>query len=187
MKQLCNAPVPVDNRDHLHQLYCRVRARSEALAAPLSPEGQAVASPTKWHLAHTSWFFETFLLLPHLADYVAFAPSFGYLFNSYYEAVGPRQPRPERGLITRPSVRDVLGYRVYVDAGMERLLRSISPDLAPLIELGLAHGEQHQELILMDVLHPFSRSPLSPAYRPGPARTYPPAAPLKWCRVEGGI
>ncbi|MVT01337.1 L-histidine N(alpha)-methyltransferase [Enterobacter sp. 10-1] len=192
MRQLCNAPVPVDNGDHFYQLYCRVRARSEALAAPLSPEDQVVqsmpdASPTKWHLGHTSWFFETFLLLPHLADYVAFDPSFGYLFNSYYEAVGPRQPRPERGLITRPSARDVLGYRAYVDAGMARLLRSISPALAPLIELGLAHEEQHQELILMDVLHLFSRSPLTPAYRPGPARTYPPAAPLKWCRVEGGI
>ncbi|EOE4546492.1 ergothioneine biosynthesis protein EgtB [Klebsiella pneumoniae] len=192
MRQLCNVPVPVDNGDHLYQLYCRVRARSEALAAPLSPEDQVVqsmpdASPTKWHLGHTSWFFETFLLLPHLADYVAFDPSFGYLFNSYYEAVGPRQPRPERGLITRPSARDVLDYRAYVDAGMARLLRSISPTLVPLIELGLAHEEQHQELILMDVLHLFSRSPLSPAYRPGPARAYPPADSLKWRRVEGGI
>ena len=174
------------------RLYHRVRANSEALAAVLSPEDQVAqsmpdASPTKWHLAHTTWFFETFLLASHLPGYVAFDPSFGYLFNSYYETVGPRQPRPERGLITRPSAGEVLAYRAHVDAGMDRLLNELPPALAPLLELGLAHEEQHQELILMDILHLFSRSPLSPAYRPGPSRTYPPVSPMAWSRLRGGI
>ncbi len=192
MKLFCNAYIPADNSTYLHRLYRKVRTKSEALAVSLSPEDQAAqsmpdASPTKWHLAHTSWFFETFLLLPHQADYSAFDPAFSYLFNSYYEAVGSRQPRHERGLITRPSARDVLDYRAHVDAGMARLLCTLPPALVPLIELGLAHEEQHQELILMDILHLFSRSPLAPAYHSGPARMYPPAVPMTWCRMVGGI
>lgn len=172
--------------------YHSVRANSEALAAPLSPEDQVVqsmpdASPTKWHLAHTTWFFETFLLMPHLPDYRAFDPAFSYLFNSYYEAVGPRQPRPQRGLITRPSAAEVLAYRTHVDAAMARLLSTLSPELAPLVELGLAHEEQHQELILMDILHLFSRSPLSPAYRQNPAQARPAYRPVEWRSVAGGI
>lgn len=188
----CNASPYSDNATYLHRLYRRVRAQSEALAAPLSPEDQAAqsmpdASPTKWHLAHTSWFFETFLLVPQLPGYVAFDPAFGYLFNSYYEAVGPRHPRPERGLLTRPSVGEVLAYRTHVDAGMERLLCALPAALAPLVELGLAHEEQHQELILMDVLHLFSRSPLLPAYSPGPSRRHSSPGPIKWLGMEGGI
>ncbi len=179
------------NATYLHRLYRRVRAQSEALAAPLSPEDQVAqsmpdASPAKWHLAHTSWFFETFLL-PHLEGYEVFDPAFNYLFNSYYEAVGPRHPRPERGLLTRPSCAEVLAYRAHVDAGMERLLCELPATLTPLVELGLAHEEQHQELMLMDVLHLFSRSPLAPAYRPGPARAHPPAGPIAWIAMEGGI
>lgn len=148
--------------------YRHVRRQSENLVAPLGEEDMVVqsmpdASPSKWHLGHTSWFFETFLL-PRLAGYRVFDPAFAYLFNSYYEAVGPRQPRPERGLLTRPPLHEVLAYRAHVDAHMERLIPDLTePDLA-LLELGLAHEEQHQELLLMDVLHLFSRSPLAPAY-----------------------
>jgi len=151
--------------------YLAVRRATETLTRPLTPEDQLAqsmpdASPTKWHLAHTTWFFETFLLIPGLADYRPFDPRFGYLFNSYYEAVGPRQPRPQRGLITRPSLDDVLAYRGHVDAGMTRLLAEGAGEHAGLLELGLAHEEQHQELILMDILHLFAQSPLSPAYAP---------------------
>jgi len=154
--------------------YRRVRQATLALTAHLSAEDQLAqsmpdASPTKWHLAHTSWFFETFLLTPALAGYVPFNPSFAYLFNSYYEALGPRQPRPERGLLTRPSLNEVLAYRAHVDDGMARLLRLGGEGIAELVDLGLAHEEQHQELILMDVLHLFAQSPLKPAYSPAPA------------------
>src|ERR1700756_5761417 len=131
----------------LRERFRAVRAASEALTRSLTPEDQLAqsmpdASPTKWHLAHTSWFFETFLLAPRLAGYRVFDPRFGYLFNSYYEALGARQPRPARGLITRPSLADVMAYRAHVDAGMGRLLEREDPDLAPLVELGLAHEQQ---------------------------------------------
>src|SRR5258706_1377885 len=146
------------------------------------------ASPTKWHLAHTTWFWETFLLVPSLAGYKPFDPRFSYLFNSYYEALGPRQPRPERGLLTRPSLNDVIAYRGHVDEAMGRLLGEGRPDLAALVDLGLAHEEQHQELILMDVLHLFAQSPLSPAYAPPRPSAGPRgAAPLDFVRFEGGL
>src|ERR1700742_966837 len=134
--------------------YSAVRAESLARAAPLSAEdAQAQSmpdtSPAKWHLAHVTWFFETFLLLPGLAGYQPFDPDFGYLFNSYYEAAGPRHPRPARGLITRPGLERILAYRAHVDAAMERLLSDETPTTAAfLVELGLSHEEQHQELIL---------------------------------------
>src|ERR1700723_2437565 len=177
-------------RHGLAERFSGVRAGTQARAAPLSAEDQQVqsmpdASPTKWHLAHTTWFFETFLLIPSLPGYRPFDPAFGYLFNSYYETVGPRHPRPARGLVTRPDLEQVLAYRRWVDAGMERLLaRPLSPDLAFLVELGLAHEEQHQELMLMDVLHLFAQSPLKPAYGPGfePAG----AGSMGWIAFEGG-
>ncbi|HWE98324.1 MAG TPA: ergothioneine biosynthesis protein EgtB [Caulobacteraceae bacterium] len=168
-----------------------VRAASLARAAPLSAEDQQAqsmpdASPTKWHLAHVTWFFETFLLTPFLPGYRVFDPAFVYLFNSYYEAVGPRHPRPARGLITRPGLERVLAYRAHVDAAMERLLASDpAAEVVELTVLGLAHEEQHQELILMDVLHLFAQSPVSPAYGPG----FEPAiarAPLEWIELHGG-
>ncbi|MFZ5719501.1 MAG: ergothioneine biosynthesis protein EgtB [Pseudomonadota bacterium] len=173
--------------------YRRVRRGTEALIRSLTPEDMGAqsmpdASPTKWHLAHTTWFFETFMLAPHLPGYRVFDPRFGYLFNSYYEAVGPRQPRPARGLITRPSVADVLAYRAHVDAAMERLLAPGPGPLSDLLDLGLAHEEQHQELILMDVLHLFAQSPLSPAFappRPAPAEAA--SAPLTWVGFAGGL
>ena len=154
----------------LQARYRSVRAASLALAAPLSAEDQQVqsmpdASPVKWHLAHMTWFFETFLLKPRLPDYAVFDPAYVYLFNSYYEAIGARHPRPARGLLTRPSLADVTAYRAHVDAGMSRLLAApLERPVRELITLGLAHEEQHQELILMDILNLFATSPLKPAY-----------------------
>ena len=156
----------------LLDLYLQLRRHTETLVAPLNPEDMAVqsmpdASPVKWHLAHTTWFFETFLLSAILPAYCQFDPSFGYLFNSYYEALGPRQPRPQRGLLTRPTVSKVLAYRRHVDTHMRTLLKSaLSAETEALLRLGLAHEEQHQELLLMDLLHLFSQSPLRPAYDP---------------------
>jgi dimethylhistidine N-methyltransferase len=164
--------------DPLAQRYRHVRAHSHRLAEPLSPEDRlaqsmADCSPTKWHLAHTTWFFETFILAPNVADYTPFDPAFGYLFNSYYEALGARHPRPARGLITRPSSREVTAYRDHVDREMERLLaRGVGPETRDLVVLGLAHEEQHQELILMDILNLFAASPIDPVYAaaaPAPA------------------
>ncbi|HEY2482861.1 MAG TPA: ergothioneine biosynthesis protein EgtB, partial [Caulobacteraceae bacterium] len=172
--------------------YRLVRRASEALAAPLSAEDQQAqsmpdASPVKWHLAHTSWFFETFVLSPYLPGYKTFDPSYGYLFNSYYEAMGERHPRPARGMLTRPGVAEILKYRAHVDQSMERLIsHGFSRPAKDLTILGLAHEEQHQELILMDTLNLFSLSPLGPRYAPGaPApRTSP--EPLRWIGFKGG-
>ena len=173
--------------------YRAVRQATEALTRSLTPEDQLAqsmpdASPTKWHLAHTTWFWETFLLVPKLAGYKVFDPRFHYLFNSYYEAMGPRQPRPERGLLTRPSLDDVIAYRSHVDAAMAALLADGAGEFAELIDLGLAHEEQHQELILMDILHLFASSPLQPAYAP-PRHPAPAAGPepLRFVAFEGGL
>src|SRR5207237_5150815 len=149
-----------------------IRRETEALTANLSPEDQSIqsmpdVSPTKWHLAHVSWFFETFLLQPFDPAYRVFDPAFAYLFNSYYEAVGPRHPRPERGLLSRPTVDAILAYRDHVTAAMLRLIETAGEPVwqkaAPLIELGTHHEQQHQELILMDIKHVFSANPLLPA------------------------
>jgi len=155
--------------------YRAVRAAMERACEPLSPEDMGVqsvpdASPTKWHLAHTTWFFETFVLSdPAIGSYTPFDPAFNYLFNSYYEAVGDRHPRPKRGLLTRPSAADVFRYRAHVDAAMaERLPRLSDGDfdrLRPVIELGLNHEQQHLELLFTDIKHAFAQNPLRPAYR----------------------
>jgi ergothioneine biosynthesis protein EgtB len=150
-----------------------VRAETERRAAPLSPEDQIVqsmadASPTKWHRAHTTWFFETFLLKPHAADYREFDARFGFLFNSYYVAAGPRHARPERGLITRPNVEEVAAYRAHVDAAVVKLLHDADQaaleKIIPVLEIGLHHEQQHQELMLTDILHAFAQNPTHPAY-----------------------
>jgi ergothioneine biosynthesis protein EgtB len=176
----------------LIERYRQVRAASEALLARLSPEDAQAqsmpdASPVKWHLAHSAWFFETFMLKPLLAGWREFDPAFGYLFNSYYEAVGERHPRAERGLITRPGLAQVLAWRAAVDEGMERLIPALDGEGRALLELGLAHEEQHQELILMDVLHLFSRSALKPAfYDEAPETTADPGA-MTFAKFEGGV
>ena len=173
-----------------------IRRESEALAARLTPEDQSIqsmpdVSPTKWHLAHTTWFFETFILARFDADYRVFDPMFHYLFNSYYEAEGPRHPRPQRGLLSRPSCDDVASYRGHVEAAVARLIDGASDEIwaeiAPLIELGCHHEQQHQELILMDIKHVFSLNPLLPAYQPARRRAPATAAPLNWAGFAGGL
>ncbi|HJT79374.1 MAG TPA: ergothioneine biosynthesis protein EgtB, partial [Gemmataceae bacterium] len=176
--------------------YREVRALTEALCAPLAvedyvPQSMPDASPVKWHLGHTSWFFETFLLTPHAPDYRPFAPDYGYLFNSYYNAVGDRAPRPQRGLLTRPTVEEVYAYRAGIDGRMQALLAGAGEEalarLGPFVELGLHHEQQHQELLLTDVKHLFGCNPLRPAYRELPA---PPAArvrPLHWLPYPAGL
>ncbi len=176
--------------------FTTVRSDSEALAVNLTPEDQAIqsmpdASPTKWHLAHTTWFFETFILNRLDSDYRVFDPAFAYLFNSYYEAVGPRHPRPERGLLSRPT-GDIIGaYRDHVGAAISRFVeRAREPvwhQAAPLVELGLHHEQQHQELILMDIKHVFSINPLLPAYQAPQPQIAAPLAPLEWIEVAGGL
>ena len=152
--------------------YSALRQHSLQIAAPLSDEDQCVqsmpdASPTKWHLAHTSWFFENVVLLPFVPGYQVFDEAFAFLFNSYYEALGPRHPRPQRGLLTRPSLTQVLAFRQHVDAAMQQVLRQaehLSPQVLALVELGLNHEQQHQELMQTDILHLLSCNPLLPAY-----------------------
>ncbi|HLG66444.1 MAG TPA: ergothioneine biosynthesis protein EgtB [Acidimicrobiales bacterium] len=172
--------------------YREVRAATEELAAPLSPEDQTVqsmpdASPTKWHRGHTSWFFETFLLQGQ-PRYSPYDPAFAYIFNSYYEAVGPRYPRPERGILSRPGVAEVAAYRHHVDSAMGELLEGeLDEATADLVELGLHHEQQHQELLLMDIKHALSRNPLLPAYRPGAGAHPSEARKLGWLEHEGGL
>jgi ergothioneine biosynthesis protein EgtB len=172
------------------------RQLSLDLAAPLSPEDQVVqamedASPTKWHLAHVTWFFETFILQQFLPGYRIFDERFNFCFNSYYESQGERQPRAKRGLLTRPSSAEVLAYRAHVDEALQRLYaRGVDPagEIARLVEVGINHEQQHQELLLTDVLALFAQSPLRPAYRDAAAA--PPnqvAAPSSTIAFEGGI
>jgi ergothioneine biosynthesis protein EgtB len=162
-------------RERWLQAFRTVRDETERRAAPLSAEDQQVqsmpeASPIKWHRAHTTWFFEQFLLTPHAADYQAFDPRFSFLFNSYYVAAGPRHARPERGLITRPTVAEVAAYRAHVDAAVAKLIADMPDDKADtvftLLEIGLHHEQQHQELMVTDLLHAFSQNPFDPAYLP---------------------
>ena len=184
----------------LRDKFREVRAASLALAAPLSAEDQCIqsmpdASPTKWHLAHTTWFFETVLLQPHAAGYRPFDVRFHYLFNSYYEALGPRHPRPQRGLLTRPSVDEVHAYRSHVDEAVLALLEGDAGEqgwtaIEPIVTLGLHHEQQHQELLLTDILHALSCNPLLPAYKPaaGPAlRLAAVPAAMRWLPQPGGV
>jgi ergothioneine biosynthesis protein EgtB len=185
-----------------------VRRRSVDLIAPLEPEdlclqGMADASPPKWHLGHTTWFFDTFLLQePRIqalaSDYMPPPERWGFLFNSYYDAVGARHPRPQRGLLTRPPMAEVLAWREAVDRALERVIEALfswpeaeaSPWLA-LIELGLQHEQQHQELLLMDLLDGFSRNPLEPAYTDEPEEAFAQAqsrsTPGEWLEHPGGL
>jgi ergothioneine biosynthesis protein EgtB len=175
--------------------YDRVRAQTLALAAPLSAEDCALqsmpdASPVKWHLAHTSWFFETFVLEPALPRFAPYREEFRVLFNSYYVTVGERHPRPERGVLSRPSLDEVLAYRASVDERMQSLVArhpERAARLADTIELGLHHEQQHQELILTDLKHALSRNPLLPAYRAPQARAAAGGAPLTWSALPEGL
>jgi len=173
--------------------YRHVRKMTEKLAAPLSAEDQTVqsmpdVSPTKWHRAHTSWFFETFLLEPRLRDYRSFHPAYAYLFNSYYEGVGARYPRPRRGVVSRPGVAEVRQYREHVDDAMTRLLaQTRQPAELDLVDLGLHHEQQHQELMLMDIKHVLSCNPLQPAYTTATVSAPTAVRPRAWVEHPGGL
>ena len=167
-----------DIRSHWAAAFRAVRAETERRAAPLSPEDQVVqsmpdASPTKWHRAHTTWFFEQFLLTPHVPDYRVFDERFAFLFNSYYVAAGPRHARPERGLVTRPNAEEVAAYRAHVDRAVLQLIETADDatiaSIAPIVEIGLNHEQQHQELLITDMLHAFAQNPTESGLRFGVA------------------
>jgi ergothioneine biosynthesis protein EgtB len=176
--------------------FLRVRGETERRAARLSTEDQIVqsmadASPTKWHRAHVTWFFETFLLKPHLQGYAIFDERFPFLFNSYYVAAGPRHARPQRGLITRPNADDVTAYRAHVDAAVTRLIETVAEADAPrvfeILEIGLHHEQQHQELLLTDIIHAFAQNPTDPAYDPDWQPPKAAAGPRGFVAVPQGI
>jgi ergothioneine biosynthesis protein EgtB len=174
--------------------YARVRAGTLALVAglddaDLTPQSAEFASPGKWHLAHTTWFFEQFVLAPHARGYRRFDDRFGFLFNSYYNAVGPRHERPRRGLLTRPALAEVLAWRTHVDQAMHDLLGGRpAAEVGALVELGLHHEQQHQELLLTDIKHAFGASSIAPVYLPAVPPAPPEAlAPMGWIEVETGI
>ncbi|HEU4751907.1 MAG TPA: ergothioneine biosynthesis protein EgtB, partial [Armatimonadota bacterium] len=177
----------------LVERFTAVRQASEALCRPLEVEDYGVqsmpdVSPPKWHLAHTTWFWEMFLLAAYFPGYAPFDPRFNYLFNSYYESVGERQPRDRRGLLSRPTVAEVYRYRAFVEEAMRSFLHSGLPDEArKLVELGLNHEQQHQELLLTDILHILASNPLRPADRQRAAPEEQPVPPLRWQRFDGGL
>ncbi len=174
-------------------LYRRVRARTEAICAPLTVEDHCIqtmpdVSPPKWHLAHTTWFFEQFVLLPHLPGYRIFHPAFDHLFNSYYQTHGTPFPRPQRGLLARPTVETVHRYRAHVDGAMGELLAGDpSPEVIRRTELGCHHEQQHQELLLTDILHIFAFNPLRPAYAACDTPEAAAAPELAWVHFAGGV
>ncbi len=173
-----------------------VRQQTEALCRPLLPEDTVVqpiidVSPPKWHLAHTTWFFETFLLREYLPGYAVYHPDYAFLFNSYYNSLGSRVNRADRGTLSRPPLAEVYAYRAYVDAQMERLLAlqdTLPAAFQEVFELGLQHEQQHQELLVTDIKYILSTSPLAPAYQPAPAPAAATAAPAaSWLPVPGGV
>ena len=182
--------------EQLAQEYRSVRNLTEDLAAPLSPEDQTVqtmadVSPTKWHRAHVTWFFEAFALAEFQPEFAPFQDTYWTLFNSYYETVGPRYPRPNRGFISRPGAYEVGDYRAHVDDRMLNLIAD-SDDarlerLARVVELGFHHENQHQELLLMDIKHVLAQNPLEPVAYPGTRRAGTAAAPMRWLEFDGGV
>ncbi|HYJ29440.1 MAG TPA: DinB family protein, partial [Allosphingosinicella sp.] len=173
--------------------YRVVRALSRAIAAPLSDadatiQPMADASPAKWHLAHTTWFFETFVLRDHVPGYRPFDARWAYLFNSYYEGEGERHPRARRGMLSRPSLEELLAWRDHVDAALELALPGLPPGARALVALGLNHEQQHQELMLMDMLAAFAANPLLPAaWDAEEEEPAPPASPPGWIDGREGI
>ena len=185
--------VPASAASGLGARYAATRALSRAIADPLSDADATVqpmpdASPAKWHLAHTSWFFETFVLRDHVPGYAAFDPRFAYLFNSYYEAEGARHARDRRGMLTRPALAEILDWRAHVDAALIDAMSALPPEALALVELGIQHEQQHQELMLTDLLALFAENPLAPAVwdhpRPTPA---PLPGPIGWIAGRTGL
>ena len=198
VSSITEAPVGrggVEQRDVLLAEYFSVRSDSEQLCEPLATEDYVVqatveVSPPKWHLAHTSWFFETFLLKPFLGDYREMHSQYAYLFNSYYDTVGGQWPRGQRGILSRPTVEEVYHYRHHVDVGMEELILSAGADqwaeIARRLTLGLNHEQQHQELLLTDIKHNFAVNPLRPAYHKGTERPDTASPLMDWLGFPGG-
>src|SRR5213078_4004368 len=175
----------------LRERYQEIRRKSLDLTQPYSAEDQMLqsmsdASPAKWHLAHTTWFFETFVLAAHDPSYKSFDKRSQYLFNSYYKQLGSHPYRGARGLMSRPSLNEVLAYRSQVDEAMLRHLENVNEHTAAIIELGLNHEQQHQELILTDIKHALWSMPLRPE-KVGQPRAVNDTAPLQWLYFEGGI
>jgi ergothioneine biosynthesis protein EgtB len=194
------ATTPARLAEGYAERYASVRSFTERLCAPLETEdfvvqSMADVSPTKWHLAHTSWFFETFVLRPYADGYREIDPAYGFLFNSYYVQAGERHCRAQRGYISRPTVAAVFAYRRHVDAAMERLLTAapehVTETVAPLVEIGLHHEQQHQELMITDIKHVFSVNPLRPSYvgieTDPAARPAGDAPALDWIPYDGGL
>jgi len=182
--------------DVVLERYLDVRQQTEILCRPLEIEDYVIqtmadVSPTKWHLAHVSWFFETFVLGPHASDYSPYHPDYHYLFNSYYVSAGERHARPQRGFISRPTVTQIFAYRAAVDNAICQLISladaKLAATIAPLIELGLHHEQQHQELLLMDIKHVLSCNPTRPAYRDDLKSSAGASLPLNWHSFPGGI
>jgi ergothioneine biosynthesis protein EgtB len=188
-------PLTADPGEMTAAAFAHTRAMTRALCEPLEVEDYVVqsmpdASPVKWHLAHTSWFFEQFILKPTLRGYPVLEPKYEYLFNSYYQAVGPMYQRPARGLLTRPTVKEIFRYRDHVDEHMTELLsrRADDPQLHMLTTLGINHEQQHQELILTDLKHAFSRNPLQPTYRAKSTNVAAGVAgPMRFQNFDGGV
>lgn len=198
VERLPSAPKAASPQDRtaLAQRYAAVRAQSLRLIEGLEPEDMVIqsmpdVSPTKWHLAHTSWFFETFLLEPHAKSYRHFDDTYRYLFNSYYEAIGPRHPRVARGMLSRPTVRDIRRYRAHVDTAMRGLIEHADEatlsTIAPLLVLGLNHEQQHQELIVTDIKHVLAGQHEMPAIRPAPKPTPSGVAATDFIAFDGGL
>lgn len=192
-----NSPQPQQQTaaetDSLAARYRRIRRQTERLVEPLAPEDTVIqsmpdVSPSKWHLAHTSWFFERFVVDPNLPGYTEFNPQFHYLFNSYYYTAGQMHARSERGLLSRPTLAEILDFRRHVDTHLLELLeqRGNDSELAFLVELGLNHEQQHQELILTDLKHLLSLNPLDPIYVAAQPASDSRAAPLRFLRFEEG-
>jgi len=194
---MSNSPPPSSGLFALNESYIRVRRQSESLCEPLMVEDYVVqtmpdVSPPKWHLAHVSWFYETFILAPYLLGYRPFNPQYNYLFNSYYQGIGTPFPRAQRGFLSRPSVAEVYSYREHIDAHISGLIANLdcyrdSLKIRELIILGLNHEQQHQELLMTDIKHIFGHNPLLPAYSKKntlPAKN--PAVALAWVKLPGG-
>lgn len=198
MKEAVYRPAEIrqnPSAETLIERYGKVRAETLALCAPLAVEDYVIqaspeVSPPKWHLAHTTWFFENFVLVPYWKNYRVFHPGYGHLFNSYYESVGDFFPRPKRGLLARPTVEEIYRYRAHVDEAMAGFL--VAPERLPEAAayrtvLGLHHEQQHQELLLTDIKYNFSINPLRPAYRPRAARDAGPVPAPGWLDYPGGL
>ena len=196
IRHASHAAAPNDPRTTWTRAFRSVRAETERRAVPLSPEDQVVqsmpdASPTKWHRAHTNWFLEQFLLVPYLPGYRVFDQDFAFLFNSYYVAAGPRHARPRRGLVTRPDIGRIAAYRTHVDEAVERLLASADDaklaEVLRILEIGLHHEQQHQELLLTDILHAFAQNPIGPVYDAAWRPPQPQRSARGFADVPGGL